>query len=63
MLTPFVNGTMNQSLLSISANSLRSCIKQNNQFLLIDKIHEIVKKPTNANMLCSIVTATVLSVQ
>ena len=41
-LTPTINDTMKQNLISISANALRSCLMSNNCEILFEKTHENV---------------------
>ena len=46
-LTPTIDDTMKQNLMSISANALRSCLMSNNCEILFEKIHENVTKFTS----------------
>ena len=46
-LTPAINETMKQNLMSISANALRSCLMSNNCEILFERIHENATKCTS----------------
>ena len=50
-LSPEINSQMKQTLLSVSANALRSCLMYNNAEMSFIRIHEICKKCTPSQIM------------